>query len=134
MPGSQPKGIVIVHKEDEHDVYGGRATNGRSMNTTTPGERGWLGNPHKITDSTSRDDAILQFASDFLTRIETDKFFHRAVRNLRGKRVGCWCRHEDQDAPLCHLDVIDAYLKGGKEGVRTFIDTELDRDQEQTTL
>lgn len=122
------EGITICHREDAHQVYGGRGRNGRNVRTTRPGTRGWLGNPHKLTENTDRATVIAQFVPAFYGRLRSDPESRAALLDLPGKRVACWCRHADEDRPHCHLDVIDHFLRGGRMFVREFLRHDLRRD------
>lgn len=103
--------IRVGHcKTDETDVYVGRGPGGRAMDETPIGDRGWLGNPHTEAEH-GREAAIETFREDFEARIETDKQFLRAVRDLQGKTLGCWCRSVDYARPACHADVIAEWVE-----------------------
>ncbi len=118
----ETRGIAVVHcRQDTFDVYGGRGTNGANVRTTIPGDRGWLGNPHEVTDACPRELAIARFAKTFLGRLAMDPQFRRAIHGLDGQRVACWCRSAEDTEPACHLDVIDAFLRGGRAEVREFL-------------
>ncbi|MFB6296464.1 MAG: DUF4326 domain-containing protein [Halobacteriales archaeon] len=125
-PGPDPlapgtEGITVCHKDEPHDVYGGRASN-RSILTADPGQSGWLGNPHKMTDDTRRERqrVIARFVPAFYGRLRSDPAFRQAVHDLAGQRVGGWCQHAAADGPRCHLEVLDAFLRGGRSAVREY--------------
>ena len=92
-------------KADETDVYAGRGPEGRHMNETAIGARGWLGNPHTL-DTYSRAESIDLFREDFEARLAGDDEFSEAVRDLSGKTLGCWCQRLNDDGPACHAEVI----------------------------
>lgn len=105
------------------DVYGGRKSRGSDglshADNTDPGEPGWLGNPFQMRDRfgdvEERRRVIAAFTRYFLDRVRDDDEFRQAVENLRGKRVGCWCRGVSQVRTpdnWCHLDVVAAWLSG----------------------
>jgi len=73
--------VVNINKEC-FDVYIGRA--GR-------GEDGYFGNPFRIGNGISREDAVQKFQKYFTERIEKDSEFRRRVLALKGKRLGCFC-------------------------------------------
>jgi hypothetical protein len=125
-------GITVCHRNEGHDVYGGRARNGRNIRTTEAGTRGWLGNPHKLTDDRERAEVIAHFVPTFYGRLATDPDFREVLLTLPGKRVACWCRHSDADEPACHLDVVDHFLRGGRMFVREFLRNDLGVTLEQT--
>lgn len=88
----------VVHKRDSHDVYIGR-----------PSE--W-GNPfsHKPCTAAevqvaSLDEAIAEYETYFLQRVDTDAGFRARTLELKGKRLACWCK-----PGRCHGDVIKAWL------------------------
>lgn len=108
-------GIEVAHVriDSDIDVYGGRGKNAAHISNTQVGERGWLGNPYKITKHQPRLEVIARYSDVFLNRVKDDVTFKRAVHGLRGKRVGCWCRSVTASEPPCHLDVVDRYLTAG---------------------
>lgn len=84
---------VVNLRHDEYDVYIGRA--GR-------GESGYFGNPFW---EGPRELNIAAFKEDFYRRVWTDADFAQRVLDLRGKRLGCFCK------PLpCHGDIIAAWI------------------------
>ncbi len=87
--------VVNIHKEP-FDVYIGRV--GR-------GQDGYFGNPFRIGDGISREDAVKTFQRYFVERIEKDTEFKRRVLALKGKRLGCFCKPK-----ACHGDVIADWL------------------------
>lgn len=93
-------------KADETDVYVGRGPDGSHMNNTPrAGERGWLGNPYTLEEY-SRSESIALFRRDFEERLERSPEIRRAVEELQGKTLGCWCQRLDEDSPSCHGEVI----------------------------
>jgi len=125
-------GITVCHRDDPHDVYGGRGRGSANVRTTPPEERGWLGNPFKLGDSDDRAEVIARYVPTFYGRLASDPDFRAAVLDLPGKRVACWCRHAEEDAPACHLDVVDQFLRGGRLFVREFLRDELGVRLERT--
>jgi hypothetical protein len=116
-PGSPTR--VVNLTTDEYDAYIGRQANPR-VNMLTEGvrpeENGWLGNPHPIgrcdlcASDHTRDDCIEAFRSDFNEKLNEDPSFKRAVLDLKGKRLGCFCKPEN-----CHGDVILEFIETGGE-------------------
>jgi len=104
MPGSDETRVGHC-KVDATDVYIGRGPDGRDMTDTEIGERGWLGNPYSV-DEYGRITCINRFRETFEQRLETDTSFRRAVADLHGQTLGCWCRAVGDDGPPCHGDVI----------------------------
>jgi len=103
---SDDKTTRVGHcKIDKTDVYVGRGPGGRDMLSTPIGKRGWLGNPHTEEDH-GRQGSIKRFRKAFEHRLGNDPKFRKRVRQLAGKRLGCWCQRLDQDEPACHAEVI----------------------------
>lgn len=104
-------------KRDSTDVYSGRGSEGRNLNTVKIGARGWLGNPHTLEDYT-REESIGQFREDFEAKLRGDEEFREAVADLSGKTLGCWCQGLEDDGPACHAEVIAEHadrLAGGSD-------------------
>jgi hypothetical protein len=80
---------MVVHCQKEpFDVYIGR-----------PGP---YGNPFRIGRDGTREEVIAKYKA----LLETDTELQKAVRLLKGKVLGCWCK------PLpCHGDVIVEWLE-----------------------
>jgi hypothetical protein len=66
---TMPTVVVNIYKE-QFDAYIGRA--GR-------GEDGYFGNPFRMVNGTSREDAVQKFQKKFTERIEKDSEFRRRV-------------------------------------------------------
>src|SRR6266568_4136135 len=96
--------VVVNIYNEQFDAYIGRA--GR-------GEDGYFGNPFRMGNGTSREDAVERFQRYFADRIEKDSEFKRRVLALKGKRLGCFCKPK-----ACHGDVIADWLnkREQKEG------------------
>lgn len=97
------KTTVVNYLRSECDVYIGRA---RDALISKPGIDGYFGNPFYI-GPLSRGYAIAQFELYFHRRIKDDAEYKRRIEELRGKRLGCFCKPQK-----CHGDVIAAYLNG----------------------
>ena len=85
--------MTSVHNKykESYSVYIGRPT--------------IFGNPFEIGKNGSRQEVIDKYRIYFLKRIDEDPEFKIQVLNLKGKRLGCFCK------PLaCHGDVICEYL------------------------
>ena len=119
LDGSVPNTNTRVGhcKADSTDEYAGRGPGGRSMNETTIGKRGWLGNPYTMQDHT-REKSIDKFREDFEDRIRSDEDFREAIAGLAGDTIGCWCQRLDDDSPACHAEVIAEWADrlGGEDG------------------
>jgi len=96
---------VVNKREEPADIYIGRGKNGANICTTRIGEYGWLGNPFKLTDY-SREESIQKYKIVFLEMIEHREGFREAVLDLKGKKLGCWCKPK-----ACHGDVIKNWIE-----------------------
>ncbi len=86
------KTAVMNIRKEPFDVYIGRAGRGQS---------GYFGNPFSIGAGVTREHARESFRQYVYQRIENDREFSKRVEELRGKRLGCFCK------PFaCHGDVI----------------------------
>ena len=106
---------VVVHVREGCDVYIGRPGHGHD---------GYFGNPVKFDcccpvcrkvhqdNESGRQALVACYKVWFWKRIHTDLEFRRRVQELRGKRLGCFCKKPGQDVP-CHGDVIKAWLDAG---------------------
>jgi hypothetical protein len=65
-----------------------------------------FGNPYKIGRDGSREEVIEKYRRYFEKRLHNGRF-KKAVEDLRGQTLGCFCRPES-----CHGDVIVEYLDG----------------------
>lgn len=74
---------TVVHCRDPHDIYIGRPSV-------------W-GNPFKLGRDGTRDDVISKYQEWILRH---PQLLDR-LRELKGKRLGCWCKPE-----ACHGDVL----------------------------
>ncbi|THE65834.1 DUF4326 domain-containing protein [Salinadaptatus halalkaliphilus] len=93
-------------KQDDCSVYIGRGYDGEAMGDVEIGERGWLGNPYPLDDGYSREESIRLFALDLLERIDEDPQFRKALFDIQGETLGCWCHGLDEEEPACHGDVL----------------------------
>ncbi|HEX3133793.1 MAG TPA: DUF4326 domain-containing protein [Planctomycetota bacterium] len=79
-----PHPLVVHCKRAPYDVYIGRPSP-------------W-GNPFRLGDEAQRAEVVAQYRAWVMAQPE---FLARIRRELRGKRLGCWC------APrACHGDVL----------------------------
>lgn len=100
------KTTVVNLRKEPYDVYIGRAGKGQS---------GVFGNPIRIINARRSDptyvaDVLVQFKRYFLREVESDPAFRSAVLELRGKRLGCFCK----PGP-CHGDIIAAWVDAQPE-------------------
>lgn len=87
---------VVNLQNHTYDVYIGRDEN------DDPGE---FGNPFIIGVDGDRETVLQKYKIYFAGRIKADPVFKRKVRELKGKKLGCYCKPEK-----CHGDVIAAYV------------------------
>ena len=107
------KTITVCHVDEDYDVYGGRHTYGKCMGETNPPHRGWLGNPFRVAEY-GREECIERFEEAFIEHLRDDWAFCNACIGLPGRRVACHCRHDGEDEPSCHLDVVQEALLDGR--------------------
>ncbi|MCP3985360.1 MAG: DUF4326 domain-containing protein [bacterium] len=110
-----PETHIVNLATEDYDVYIGRRSVPRAHMLSEglrTGEDGWLGNPHPIgrcelcAEDHTRDECIEAFRADFHIKLADDAAFRRAVLDLRGKRLGCYCKPKP-----CHGDVIRDYIE-----------------------
>jgi len=96
-------------RKDDTDVYIGRhGPNGQNhLLNTEIGETGWLGNPYPA-EVFGREECVGMFTHALLVELENRPELRRAVHDLRGQVLGCWCQELEEDGPLCHGEVIAA--------------------------
>lgn len=89
--------VVNRHREP-FDVYIGRGSA--------------FGNPFVIGEDGDRDEVIVKFTDFFYKKLGKPRF-QAAVKKLKGKRLGCFCKPEEgfQGRVLCHGQIIAAYLE-----------------------
>lgn len=82
---------LVVHcKREAFDIYVGRPSV-------------W-GNPFHVTDESQRKQIIQRYRAWFLAQ---PALVERAKRELRGRRLGCWCAPK-----ACHGDVLAEIANG----------------------
>lgn len=91
--------IVNIYKTPEYDVYIGRAGKGQD---------GYFGNPIELKNCKSREEGIAKYRVYFYKRIKNDPEFLRRIKELKDKRLGCFCGPDK----LCHGMIIIEYLDG----------------------
>ncbi len=109
----------VVHISEDPDVVIGR-NGGTNLLTGEIGELGWLGNPYVLEShggDFTREESVARFAEDLLELVDESEEYREALYELQGARLGCYCRREGADEPLCHgdvlVDVINAIEKVG---------------------
>lgn len=96
---------VVNIYSDDYDIYIGRGGSGdKHILNTEPFEKGWLGNPFTLSEY-SREKSIKKFKNAFVKKLKNDKEFRQAVKKIKGKTLGCFCKPKS-----CHGDVIAGYL------------------------
>jgi hypothetical protein len=107
-PGSQGRlaPTRVCHVSEDPTVYIGCSANGASLADELPvGVPGWLGNPYDYSEH-GHADAVELYRDLFEDRLASDPQFRTAVADCQGRRLGCWCRFQDEQEPVCHGDVI----------------------------
>lgn len=82
-----------VRKGSPGSVYVGRPT--------------MFGNPFVIGKDGNREQVIAKYKVWFMGKVQTDLRFAKAVEQLKGQNLACWCAPQ-----ACHADVIIEYLEG----------------------
>jgi hypothetical protein len=90
------KTIVVNIRFSGYDEYIGRAGKGKD---------GYFGNPFPLIQGQPRGSTLVAYKAYFDERINSDPEFKRRVLELKGKRLGCFCK-----PAACHGDVIADYL------------------------
>lgn len=107
--GDEPGPTRVGHwKKDDCDVYVGRGgPDGEIdlLNHEYVSQRGYLGNPYPA-DQFGREQAVAMYVRAFMLELERRPALRRAVHQLRGKVLGCWCQRLEDDGPTCHAEVI----------------------------
>ena len=88
--------IAVNMKSSPYDVYIGRAGHGKD---------GYFGNPFLIGPSLTREQSLWHYNEYFIKRVKEDTEFRSRILELKGKRLGCFCKPLD-----CHGDIIAKYL------------------------
>lgn len=78
---------VVNIKHESYDVYIGRPS--------------IFGNPFVIGQHGDRSQVIAEYEFYAWTRVKRDADFRKAVKDLKGKTLGCFCRPE-----ACHGDIL----------------------------
>ncbi len=91
---------VVVHvRKALYDVYIGRAMPGFAASR--------FANPFRIGPDGSRAMVLSRYRSFLRDLLARDPQAREALEDLRGKRLGCWCKPED-----CHGDILVLALDG----------------------
>lgn len=89
----QASTTVVNVKRDDCDVYIGRAMPGRDGST--------FANPFRIGVDGRREDVLAKYEAWLTRRLSEEPALHRELEQLRGKRLGCWCKPH-----ACHGDLL----------------------------
>jgi len=95
------KTTVVNLRNGPFDVYLGRPGHGQD---------GCFGNPFMIGRDGTREEVIQKYRRYFEHRLGVDPEFRECVLDLRGKRLGCFCKPDE-----CHGDVIAEWLDSLEE-------------------
>lgn len=90
---------VVNLRREPFDVYIGRAGKGQD---------GYFGNPFPV--KVYGQAALTKFEEWFLFKLESDSEYRRRLLELRGRRLGCFCK----PGP-CHGDTIAAWVNAQPE-------------------
>lgn len=66
---------------------------------------GYFGNPFRIGPDGTREEVLSKYLEYFIKRVRDDREFYNRITDLKGKRLGCFCKPE-----ACHGDIIARYL------------------------
>jgi|APHM01.1.fsa_nt_gi hypothetical protein len=82
-------------------------------NTDVPVDRETeFGNPFylkKDGGNYTRAGSVEEYEKWLARRIGEDSEFRDAVRELAGKKLGCWCQEIGECGPACHAEVLAVY-------------------------
>lgn len=87
--------------EDPQNVYIGRKGVVFIDGERYPKKDSVWANPYKVSDTTSRDEAIEMYRLYIMTRLTLEPLLKEELALLKGKTLGCWCSKEP-----CHGDVL----------------------------
>jgi len=88
--------MVVNIRIQEYDVYIGLAGKG---------EHGYFGNPVRFDPGAPKGATLEKYREYFYIRLKNDAEFKRRIHELKGKRLGCFCKPNP-----CHGDIIKEYL------------------------
>lgn len=91
------KTTVVNLSHDKYDVYIGRFSPAKSL------EQSVWANPFKIGPDGSRDQVLALYAQ----HIQNNPDLMARIHELRGKRLGCWCKPK-----ACHGDILAKLAEG----------------------
>lgn len=77
-----------------------------------PPNFGCFGNPYFLKDVNNeeeRAEVVSKYKIYFYNRIKKDEAFKNAVLDLKGKKLGCFCKQPNKEV-ACHGDIIKEWL------------------------
>jgi hypothetical protein len=89
---------INLYKE-KYDIYIGRYSSKLKLSESI------FHNPYHIGKDGDRFEVIEKYKKYFYERLVSDHSFYLAVRSLKGKTLGCYCKPQP-----CHGDIIAEYL------------------------
>ena len=92
--------------EDTQNVYIGRAGIVFIDKVRFPKSSSNFCNPFKVGKDGTREEVIQKYETYIRSRLDKDLDLVTELREMRGKRLGCWCKPE-----ACHGDVLIKLLK-----------------------
>lgn len=88
--------------KDPENVYIGRAGIVFIDGERYPKKASIFANPYKLNkQGTNRDEVLKKYRKYVINQLETGEIDYKDFLNLRGKRLGCWCKPEP-----CHGDIL----------------------------
>ena len=101
--------VVHVNDPDGFDIYIGRAMP-QAKNPRCHVQSQWA-NPFTVARY-GREDSLAMYERAWRLHLTGPgaEFWCRALRNLEGKRIACWCKRKDREVP-CHGDILVKLLK-----------------------
>jgi len=90
------KTTVVNIRTHKYDAYIGREGHGQD---------GYFGNPFSVSRDGGRDRVIALYREYFYKRLRVDPEFARRIKELKGKKLGCFCVPKP-----CHGNIIADYL------------------------
>lgn len=95
--------VVNIKETKDYDVFIGRS--GWDIPINKNGHDGYFGNPFHLKPNEPRGSTLRKYKEYFHSALEIDPEFKARVEELRGKKLGCFCKPNK-----CHGDIIANYL------------------------
>lgn len=96
--------------EDPQNVYIGRKGVVFVGGERYPKKDSVFCNPYKINAGVTREQVIEKYRLYITNRILLEPDLKEALSQLKGKRLGCWCKEATRDV-ACHGDVLLSLIK-----------------------